>query len=597
MRLSDYVMRFLVNRGVRQVFFVPGGAAMHLNDSLGGMPALEPVGHHHEQAAAIAAEGYAKATGTLGVALLTAGPGGTNAVTGVAGAWLDSSPVLFLSGQVKRADLAKSRGVRSYGVQEVDIVSIVRPITKAAVLVEEPNRIRYELERVCHLATTGRPGPVWIDLPLDVQGAQIDPEALTGFESEGPELGSDAPRVAQLVDATVDILESSRRPVVLIGNGVRCAHGEEVMAHAVDLLGIPVLLTWHSIDLLPCDHPLFAGRPGLVAPRGANFTLQNSDALLAVGARLDLVISGYAPEALARGARKIVVDIDEAELRKNPVDLSIHCDARLFLEELVRRLEQRPARFDRRAWVDQTREWKARYPLVLPQHRRTSRISMYAFTEAIDRALTDELVVSGCAGSAIEIFLLVHDVRRGQKVVHTTGLGAMGYGVPLAVGACLGAGRKPTVLVKGDGGLQFNVQELETIRRLALPIKMFVLDNGGYSSIRTSQQRHFGRLVGADPSSGLTLPDLEKLATAYGLPFERISDAETLPTRLREVLDRQGPILVQVQVLPDEERVPSLVARRRPDGSMWSPPLEDLSPPLGPDELRANMFVPLVEGE
>jgi acetolactate synthase-1/2/3 large subunit len=594
MKLSDYVMQFLVERQVDRVFVVPGGAAMHLDDSLAGAQSLEFVATLHEQAAAIAAEGHAKTTGRIGVALVTAGPGGTNAVTGVAGAWLDSSPVLFLSGQVKRSDLAASRGVRSFGVQEVDIVSIVRPITKYAALVTEPSRIRFELEKAHHLATTGRPGPVWLDLPLDVQGAEIETDGLEAFVPAEAELGADAGDVTERVRRTLEILRGAERPALLVGNGVRCAHGEAAMLRAVELLGVPVLLTWHSIDLLPASHPFYAGRPGLVAPRGANFTLQNADALLVIGARLDLVISGYAPERLARAARKIVVDVDRAELEKSPAELHVHCDARVFLEELVRQLEHEPRR-EASEWLARVAGWKRRYPVVLPEHRASAMISTFAFTEALDAELDDELVVSGCAGAAIEIFLLAHEVKPQQRLIHTTGLGAMGYGLPLAVGACLGAGRRRTVVVKGDGGLQFNVQELETIRRLGLPIKIFVLSNEGYSSIRMSQRRHFGRLLAADATSGLTLPEVRKIAAAYGIGFHRMADPRRLHEDLRAVLDTEGPQLCEVLVLPDEERAPCLVARQLPNGSMWSPPLEDLSPPLDRDELRANMSIPLLE--
>lgn len=608
-KLSDYVFRFVAGLGVRHVFEVTGGGAMHLNDSLGANPNLEYVCTLHEQAAAMAAESYAKVTNDLGVCLVTTGPGGTNALTGVAGAWLDSTPMLVISGQVKRADLKGATGVRQMGVQEVDIVAMAAPITKYAVTVLEPADIRYHLERAVHLARTGRPGPVWIDIPLDVQGAMIDDTALRSFSAEtdgepaaaaSAVRGSDRPATdSAALDAaaarTIELLNAAERPVVLVGNGVRLANARAELRALVETLGIPVLTTWPAQDLVPDDHPLMMGRPGPVAPRGANFTLQNSDFVLAIGARLDLVVTGYSFANFARAAQKVVVDIDAAELAKlgNTVGLPVHADARAFIAALQHRTTD-VTRRDRSAWDARCRDWKARYPVVLPEYRNLpTGVSTYVLAEAISAASSSEdVIVSGSSGAGIEIFCLAVTLREGQRIFLTTALGAMGNGIPATIGACLAHGRRRVIAVDGDGGLQLNIQELEVIRRLGLPIKLFVLNNDGYASIRTSQSRYFGRLAGADATSGVTLPPLAEVARAYGIAHARIEHDRDLVAQVRGLLDQPGPAIIEVMTPREEPRAPSLSSARRPDGSMVSRPLEDLWPFLPRDEFIANMIIP-----
>ena len=599
-KLSDYVVEFVADLGVKHMFMLTGGGAMHLNDSVGACARIEYVCNLHEQAAAMAAETYGKVTGDVGVCMVTTGPGGTNAVTGVAGAWLDSTPALFISGQVKRADLKGESGVRQVGVQEVDIVSIVSPITKYAVTVLEPSEIRYHLEKAVHLARHGRPGPVWVDIPLDVQGAPIDPDRLVGFDpaelDHSASSGADtAPTLAEQVTETIRLLNQAERPVLLVGNGVRLGRAERRLHEAVQAVGIPVLSTWLAHDLLEEAHPLYVGRPGPVAPRGANFALQNSDFMLAVGARLDLVVTGYAPGNFARAARKVMVDVDPAELRKmgDTIHVPILADACAFLGELLRQRETIQLR-DRTKWLARCLEWKTKYPVVLDEYRNLpDRVSTYVLADVLsDVTQPDDLIVSGSSGAGIEVFLLAYRVRAGQRVMLTTALGAMGYGLPASIGACLAGGRRRTVLVDGDGGLQLNIQEFETIRRLALPIKLFVLSNEGYASIRTSQQRYFGRLTGADTSSGVSLPSLQKVVEAYGLTYSRIENQHDLAAQVERVLDFPGPIVCEVMTPVDEPRAPSLSSTRRPDGSMVSKPLEDLWPFLDREEFLANMIVP-----
>jgi len=603
MKLSDYVFRLVADTGMKHVFLVPGGGAMHLNDSLSRCSGLDFVCNLHEQASAIAAENYSKATNHLGVALVTTGPGSTNAITGLAGAWLDSTPCLFLSGQVKRADRmvapdGSPLGVRQVGMQEVDIVSIVRPLTKYAITVDDPGSIRYHMEKALYLAKSGRPGPVWIDIPLDVQASPIDPETLRAFDPSECEVRPPVDMEA-LVSETIRALNKSERPILLAGNGIRLARAEKEFLELVDVLDIPVEATWLAIDLIADDHPLFVGRPGSLAPRGANFAVQNSDFLLALGARLDRVITGYSPERFARAAHKVMVDIDPFELAKmgDSIQTKVQADAGEFIRALLRRkseIQRKP----RSPWKQRCTDWKNRYPVILPEHRKPDGpVSMYHLAEALQDVLpANTPIVSGSSGSAIELFLLALRVKAGQRVFHTTALGAMGFGIAASIGVCVANGRRPVVCVDGDGGFQFNIQELETVSRLKLPITFFVLNNGGYASIRISQTSFFGEpRIGCSPETGQTLPDITKVAQAYGLQTDVIRDQFNLRGDLRRVLSRGGPLVCDTFVLPDEVRAPRLSSVQRPDGSFVSKPLEDLYPFLSRDEFLSNMLIPVEE--
>jgi acetolactate synthase-1/2/3 large subunit len=597
MRLADYVMQRVAEAGVGHVFMVPGGGAMHLNDALGLRKDIEFVSTLHEQAAAIAAEAYARVTNNLGVVLVTTGPGGTNAITGVAGAWLESTPCLIISGQVKRADLKGLLGVRQLGPQELDIVSIVSPITKYAVTVMDPLSIAYELDKALHLARTGRPGPVWLDIPLDVQGAQIDPAALERHDAESAEpLAVD---VAGQIERTIDLLNTAERPVLLVGNGVRLAGAGDALLRLVDALDIPVLATWMGADLLWETHPRYFGKPGTVASRGANYTLQNADLLLSIGARLDVPVTGFDRTQFARAAKVVVVDIDSSEINKlgSIVDLPVCVDAGAFISGVLER-SGTIAAVDRTAWLERCTDWKSRYPVILPEYwERADFVNTYAFSSVLaDELDGDDLIIPGSSGVGIDTFWLAFAVKRGQRLFSTGGLGAMGFGLPASIGGCLASGRRRTISVDGDGGFQLNIQELETVVRLDLPIKFFVINNDGYASIRASQNNHFhGNLVGSDASSGLTLPDLMKIGAAYGIATERITENGGLKAGIRAALDRPGPVLCEVVVAPDQAIGPRVSSALRPDGSIVSRPLEDLWPFLDRDELRANMLIPTID--
>ncbi len=596
MKLSDYVIRFIADQGVKHVFMLPGGGAMHLNDSLGRCRDLTYVCNLHEQAASIAAEAYARVSGNLGVCMVTSGPGGTNALTGLAGAWFESTPVLFVSGQVKRADLKRDLGVRQRGVQELDIVKVVQSLTKYAAMITDPATIRYHLEKAVALSRHGRPGPVWIDIPLDVQAATIEESSLRGFDAaELPAVGEPVDKLAELAARTLRLLATAERPVLLVGNGIHSAHAEELLRDLVDLLQVPVLRTWIGADLLPDDHPLCFGKPGVVASRGANFTLQNADWLLSIGSRLDFAVTGYDQSQFARAAKKIVVDVDRAEIQKLDkvqIDVPVWSGAKTFLKELLTQAQRLPNK-PRREWLERCRGWKSRYPVVGPEHRQqTEFINTYVFSDVLsDEMSEEEIIIPGSSGAAIDTFWLALRLKGRQRAIATGGLGAMGYGLPAALGGAVAGNRRRVVSVDGDGGFQLNIQELATVARLQLRIKFFILNNNGYASIRASQRNYFKAWMACDPETGLVLPDVLKVAQAYGIPGVRIADPAKLRGQVADVLRQPGPIVCEVMVQPDQSIGPRVSSAVRADGSMISRPLEDLWPFLEREEFRGNMLI------
>ncbi|WP_339844768.1 thiamine pyrophosphate-binding protein [uncultured Halopseudomonas sp.] len=595
MRVADFIFEFIAKQGVEHVFFLPGGGAMHLNNALYRQPALTAVSMLHEQGAAIAAEGYARTSGGIGVCLVTSGPGATNAMTGLAGAWFESTPTLFVSGQVKRADLKADSGLRQLGTQELDIVSVAGPLSKYAVCLLDPERVRYELEKALYLMLSGRKGPAWIDVPLDVQATEIDPQQLEGFVPEPTELpqGLDEAALSRLMDR----LGVAERPVLLVGNGVHAAGAEEELRKLIESLRIPTLTTWIGADLLEHDHPLYAGRCGTVAPRGPNFSVQNADLVIAIGCRMDFSITGFNRKHFARGAEIVVVDVDPAEIAKlgDMPDESFVCDAKDFIQQLQ---QASAGRFlECESWRLRCAAWKEAYPVVLEEYRKAGEyVNTYVFTEVLSELLSEgDQVIPGSSGAALDTFWLALRLKRGQRAVATGGLGSMGYGLPASIGGCLGGGKCRTVSVDGDGGFVMNIQELEVVRRLNLPIKYFVLNNNGYASIRASQGGYFKQIIGCDPTSGLTLPDISALAAAFGLPTMRVDGTGDLRLTIEQALALEGPVVCEVMVESDQAIGPRITSQIGRNGVMTSSPLEDLFPFLERDELRANMLIPLVE--
>lgn len=583
-RVADYVMNFLAERGVCHCFVLPGGGAMHLNDALGRCEKLEYTVFLHEQALAIAAESYGQHRNFPGVGLVTSGPGSTNAITGVTAGFIDSTPMFMLSGQAKRSDLKHGTGVRQMGSQEVDIVAMITPVTKYAFQILEPESIRYHLERAWYECTSGRMGPVWLDIPLDVQGALVDEDELKGFTP--PEEADFELHIAEVKT----MLEGSKRPLMLVGNGTKLSGSVDRYIQFAEKHNIPVILTWKSIDAMDHKHPLNFGCPGIMGTRYANFIVQNCDCLLVCGSRLDPSLTAFNSADFARNARKIMVDIDEAEMRKiKGVELKITAPADKFIEALEK---AETTCSGAKEWLDFCGEVKAEYPVFEESAQEWDNgVDLYCFTEELFKALTaDDVVVPESSGAAGEVTYHGMKVKKGQKIKNAAGLGSMGFGLPYAIGAAIANDRKRTVLINGDGAFQMNVQELETVARLKLPVKMFIWDNNGYGSIVNTQRNMFqGFLVGSDVGSGLTLPDVCKQAAAYGIRTLEVRENSNLAAAIAETLSGDDPVLCKVVVTPDHKTKPRVQAEKLPDGRMISHPLEDMWPYLPEEEVKKYM--------
>lgn len=593
-RVADYLISRLADLGLRDVFFLPGGGAMYLDDALACEKRLNAVACHHEQACGIAAEANGRTnTAGFGVALVTTGPGATNVLTPVAGAWIESLPMLVISGQVKRPDALRGRPLRQSGVQEVDVVAMVKPVTKFAVTIPSPEDTRRCFEEAIWHMRNGRPGPVWLDVPLDVQAAPIDPATLVGFEPPAKALAKT--NLAAAMDKLAGILAQARRPLILAGHGVRIAGGADLFRELTERLGIPCVFTWNAADLLPAQHPLYVGRPGVVAARAPNFAVQNCDCLISIGCRLDNIITAYNPKGFARAAQKVVVDVDANELARHEmtIDLPILADARDFLAAWS---SAGTTPGDWRGWRDRCSDWKTRYSAIDGRNfPADGPISHFQFADVLSDAIPENrLVITGSSGLAVEVVYTVFRNKPGQRMFLTSGLGSMGYGLPAAIGACVGADRVPTICIESDGSLMLNLQELAVLKAQNLPIVLVIMNNNGYASIRNTQRNYFsGRYLGTGPTSGLHIPDFVAIAEAIGLPAIRISKPGELAAGLANAFAANGPSIVEVCLQSDEALAPKCAAIPQPDGSILSMPLEDMSPLLPLEQLQAEMLVEL----
>jgi acetolactate synthase-1/2/3 large subunit len=595
MKLSDYIAGQLADWGVRHIFLVTGGGAMHLNDSIGKESRIQYVCNHHEQASAMAAEAYARISGRTGVVNVTTGPGGINALNGVFGAWTDSVPMLVISGQVKRETCMRAQGItglRQLGDQEADIIAMVSGITKYAAFIDDPLSIRYHLERAWHLAQTGRPGPCWLDIPVDVQAASVDPASLRPYD---PAEGDIPFEDSQLSDQCGDILErirKAKRPVILAGTGVRAGQATAEFDALVHRLGVPVTTAW-THDVIASDDPLFCGRQGTIGDRAGNFTVQSADLLLILGSRLNIRQTSYNWKSFAPGAFKIQIDIDPAEFRKPTVrsDMPVCCDLKRFFEAMLRecdRSQYRPGLHDN--WLAWCRERVRRYPVVQAKQRQSGPpLNPYYFVEQLSARLSEnDVIVCGNATSCIVPFQTMN-LQRGQRMISNSGSASMGYDLPAAVGAAFAPPGGRVICLAGDGSVQMNIQELQTIVHHQLPVKIFVLNNSGYLSMRMTQSGFFGRLTGESRSTGASLPDMVKVACAYGIPSIRIDRQEQLE-QVDRALAAAGPSLIDVVVDPNQEFEPRSRARQLPDGRIVSPNLEDMYPFLDEAELLDNVI-------
>ncbi len=608
-RVADYVAQKLAEAGVRDVFLVTGGGAMHLNDAFGRHPKLRAVACHHEQACSMAAESYFRMTNRLAAVNVTTGPGGTNAITGVYGAYVDSIGMIVISGQVKWETLVRSTNLplRQLGDQEIDIIKMVESVTKYAVVVKEASEIRYHVEKALYLATSGRPGPVWLDVPINVQGSLIDPSTLKGFDAaaeaprlETPSLKGDA--LLEQAKKALSRLSESQRPIIMAGAGVRLSGQHDRFIKLIDKLGIPVATCWNAHDVLWNDHPLYAGRPGTVGDRGGNFSVQNSDFLLVLGSRLNIRQISYAWGNFARAAYKVMVDIDPAELAKPTLKLDqpVHADLRDWFEALEKAIDQTgwKPKAEHTKYVQWCRDKVKRYPATLPEYwDLKEKVNPYCFSEALFKILPEnEPVVSGNGTACVTSFQAAH-LKKGQRLYTNSGCASMGYDLPAAIGAAVALDAKRLVCITGDGSLQMNLQELQTMRTLGLPIKLFVLNNEGYHSIRQTQRNYFpDNIVGCGTESGLGFPPMDRLAHAYDIPYSRIASHAEMEAAIKRTIEAPGPQICEVILDLEQAFAPKLASRKLPDGRMISPPLEDMAPFLDRAEFNSNMIIPPLEG-
>jgi acetolactate synthase-1/2/3 large subunit len=601
-KVSNFIANYLVDNNISHVFMVTGGGAMHLNDSFGKHDNLEVVFNHHEQASAMAAESYARLTNKIAVVNVTSGPGGINALNGVFGAWTDSIPMLVISGQVRYDTTVAGVGLplRQMGDQEYDIVKSVQHMTKYAVMITDPNDIKYELQKALYFASKGRPGPVWLDIPLNIQGAMVDETTLRAYDFPAAETQAAPPISAAVITELLTKIRQAERPVLMVGTGVRLSGAYDDFLKCVDLLGIPVATAFNAHDLLADDHPCYVGRPGTVGDRAGNFTVQNADLLIVLGCRLNIRQIGYNWKSFARAAYKVAVDIDPVELKKPTVaiDFPIHGDLADFFQKMLTALSTQ-ALPEKKSWLAWCKARKEKYPVVLRSYwDREDSVNPYCFIEVLsDQLSEDQIVVTANATACITPFQALK-MKRNQRLYSNSGSASMGYDLPAAIGACFGSGRKMVVCLAGDGSIQMNLQELATIRHYQLPIKIFVLNNSGYHSIRQTQGNFFGEpFVGIGDGSGLFFPSFEKIAHAYEMQYVNAATHDDLNNSIAYTLSTMKPTICEIMLTTEQPFAPKMSSKRLADGRMVSKPLEDLAPFLEREELIGNMLIELLPEE
>lgn len=609
-RIADYIVDFLAERGVTDCFTVVGGGAMHLNDAFGHNDRVHCTYNHHEQACAIAAEAYARVENKIAAVCVTTGPGGTNAITGVVGGWLDSIPMFIVSGQVRYDTTARyaeqftgGLPLRSVGDQEFDITKSVACMCKFAVMLEEPTDIRYILEKAWTLATTGRPGPVWVDVPVNYQGMFIETDGLKGYDIDSKESGIPDPVSDESVDAVLSEIRKAQRPVIYAGGGVRISGGFEAFRKVVNRLGVPVVTYWNSVDLIEDDHMLYCGRGGNMGDRAGNFAVQNADLVLAIGTRISIRQVGYNWETWAREAKLIMVDVDRAEMRKHTihVDMPIWADVKDFLEALDRRMGEELEPISKEEWWrEQCRTWKKRYPVTLERHWKENgeTANVFAFVRYLSESLPEGSLTAVSNGACCVVGHQDWCIKKGTRFIINNAIASMGYGLPAAIGVCVASGGKETICLEGDGSIMMNLQELQTVVTNNLPIKLFLINNRGYHSIRQTQNNLFSEhsKVGIGPESGdLSFPDYHKIAEAFGYSYFSAHSNVEMKGTVQQVLAQPGFVFCEIFTDTVQGWEPKSAARRLEDGRLVSPPLEDLAPFLSREELAENMFIDMLE--
>lgn len=596
MRVADYIANFISDElGIKDVFMLTGAGSMHLTDGVACNPKLRAICVHHEQSASMALEAYARANENFAVGYFSTGPAATNALTGLGGAWQDSVPCLFISGQVKRSETAFSSGVdglRQFGVQELNIIPVVQSLCKCVVHLTDPQMVRYELERLVATAKQGRPGPVWLEVPMDVQAASIDPEALPSYSSEYeiPEAHSDDISIVR------NLLAQSVRPVIVAGRGVRLAGAQKLLKEFASKLKIPVVTPYLGIDNLRHDLDIYIGKTGVKGDRAANFAMQNSDLILAIGTSLHVSVVGYEYKQFARAAKKVVVDIELSSHRKKTIaiDHLIQADAKDFIANLLESIELQANVVDHSPWLEKCVGWKKKYPVCLPEYAQTKdSINIYSFVDRLsDLSQAGDFFISDAGSAFYAVSQGIYLAKPDQRYLPSSAMATMGYTLPAAIGVSAAIGDKRVLAVTGDGSFQQNIQELQTLLHYKFPVKLFILNNDGYLSIRASQKNYFKeRYIGEGPKSGVTLPDTLKICEAYGVPCARVSSLSDLDTAIKLAMKTPGPYVLDIITPPEQLIIPTVSSKVNADGSMSSRPLEDMAPFLDRAEYLSNLMI------
>lgn len=594
-RVVDYIAQYIKKIGIRHVFLVTGGGAMYLNDAFGQENIY--VCNHHEQTCAMAAEGYARVKNNLGVCNVTTGPGATNAITGVMGAWVDSIPMLVISGQVKQSvSLYKNKGYRQIGTQEIPIIDMVQPITKYAVPILDPSDVAFELEKAIYLATSGRHGPVWLDIPLDVQNSQVDVEKLRHFSP--PKTKEYKEEISKEIEDVIELLKKAKRPLVVAGYGLRSSGALDDFYKFIEKFDIPVVTAIQANDLMWEDNKLFAGRFGIFGTRPGNFAIQNADLLIVLGCRLHVIDTGYDFETFSRESKKVLVEIDRSELKKPFVsmDLTIHTDIKVFLKSI---LKKKLKTVDNSWWINRCLEWRKKYPACLPEYINSEKgfVNSYYFIDKLSDCLKNDDIVVTANGTAYTSTAQGIKLKKGQRLIYNTGCASMGYDLPAAIGVAFTRPNKRVIVLSGDGSIQMNIQELQTIVHHNLPIKIFVFNNNGYLAIRITQGSFFKRFYGIDKTNGISFPELKKIAIAYGIQFEKIDSTKDISKKIGKVINSDGPCICEVMMSPDQKLIPKPSTVSNADGTFTSKPLEDTYPFLDRKEFLENMIIKPVKTE
>lgn len=595
MRVCDFIADFIYSSlGVKHVFMLTGAGIMHLTDGVASHNKLEAICPHHEQTSSMAIDAYSRATENFGVGYFTTGPGSTNAITGLGGAWQDSVPCMFISGQVKRSEassLTKIDGLRQFGVQELDVIPIVNSLCKYAVTINDASRIKYELEKAHYIAKSGRPGPVWIEIPLDIQASQIEPERLESFiipKQSIPKINNNQ------TSKIIELLKNSKRPVIISGQGIRISKAINTLNDFISKYHIPVVTPYLGIDTISYDNPFYVGKSGVKGDRAANFAMQNSDLIIAIGTSLHVSVIGYTYEHFARAAKKIVIDIDKTSHKKETIniELLVQSDAKAAIQKLIEYADSETiTKFSE--WANQCRKWKEDYPVCLPSYQNLrDSVSSYVFIDTLSQmASENDVFISDAGGTFYSISQGIKLTKSGQRYIPSSAMATMGFSLPAAIGSSVALDQR-ILAITGDGSFQQNIQELQTLVEYNLPVKLFILDNGGYESIRTSQKNYFNnRFIGEGPKSGVSFPDTIKIAEAYGLKTFQIKDHSELQDTIDKILNFSGPVICNVLISKNQEIIPTVSSRVNPDGTMSSQPLEDMYPFLERDEYLSNLFI------